>query len=277
MDRPIVAILAIGNELLRGDVENSNTRWLSSHLTQRGAHVVHAAIVRDEPEHITREFRHALTYSPGLLITSGGLGPTADDLTLAAIAQATGRPLEPNVAALAMVAGRYQELSRAGVVASAELSPSRTKMGTLPRGAEPLANRVGAAPGVLLEFGQVTVVCLPGVPQELYDIVENSLKPSLDRVLGPGVQRELVRFAGTPDESRLADALQQVAGRHPEVYVKSHAAGFQREGRFRVTLSTIAADPATAQRALERTVEDLASTLAQIGIRLEGDGRPEPT
>lgn len=110
MDRPIVAILAIGNELLRGDVENSNTRWLSLRLTERGARVVHVAIVRDEIEHIEREFHQALAYAPRLLLTTGGLGPTADDLTLGAIARATYRPLEPNPVALEMVAGRYAEL-----------------------------------------------------------------------------------------------------------------------------------------------------------------------
>lgn len=268
MDRPIVAILAIGNELLRGDVENSNTRWLSLRLTERGARVVHVAIVRDEIEHIEREFHQALAYAPRLLLTTGGLGPTADDLTLGAIARATHRPLEPNPVALEMVAGRYAELARAGSVASADLSPSRRKMGLLPRGAVPLTNRVGTAPGVWLDLESLTVVCLPGVPKELYHIVETSLVPVLDRVLGEGVQREIVRFANTTDESRLADALATVSTRHPEVYIKSHAAGFQVGGQFRITLSTMAADAEEAERSLVGAERDLSEALDANGIRL---------
>jgi molybdenum cofactor synthesis domain-containing protein len=274
MDRPTVVVLAIGNELLRGDVENSNARWLSVRLTARGAYVVHLAVVRDEEEHIEREFHQALTYAPSLLLTTGGLGPTADDLTLSAIARATHRPLEPNSVALAMVEGRYAELARGGTVASAELTPSRRKMGLLPRGAVPLANHVGTAPGVCLNLDALTVVCLPGVPRELYHIVETSLAPVLDRVLGTGVQREIVRFADTTDESRLADALAMVSTRHPHVYIKSHAAGFKVGGRFRITFSTLAADAADAERSLSQAERDLTDALRATGIHMGNDAAP---
>lgn len=271
MNRPNVVILAIGNELLRGDVENSNGHWLSRQFTGLGGHVVHMAVVRDETDHIEREFDHALEYRPQLLVTTGGLGPTADDLTLSAIAQATNCPLEPNPEALAMVAARYAELARAGVVRSAELTPSRRKMGLLPRGATPLANRVGAAPGVCLVLPTLTVVCLPGVPKELYHLVETSMQPVLARVLGPGVQQEIVRFANTSDESRLSEALDTVQRRHPEVYLKSHASGFRPGGWFRISISTIAGSASEAQEATHEAEADLAEELRKHGLRLAVD------
>ena len=274
MDRPVVAILAIGNELLRGDVENSNARWLSQRLTGRGAHLVHVAVVRDEEEHIERELHHAQSYAPQHLLTTGGLGPTADDLTLGAIARATDHPLEPNPSAMAMVETRYDELARAGIVATGGLTPPRRKMAILPRGSLPLANHVGSAPGVCLTLDAVTIVCLPGVPTELYDIFDTSLVPVLDRVLGPGVQREVVRFAETMDESRLAGALSEVATHHPRVYVKSHAAGFQVRGWFRITLSTIAADPPEAERTLTEADRALYEAMQAAGVRLRERAGP---
>lgn len=272
MDRPLVAILAIGNELLRGDVENTNTRWLCQRLTERGAFVVHAAIVRDDPDHIARELAQALSYHPRLVVTTGGLGPTADDLTLAAIAAARGRPLALHPAALAMVEARYAELAGAGVVETGTLTASRQKMAMLPQGASPLSNRVGAAPAVVLELDGSTLVCLPGVPKELYDIFDSSLLPVLDRVLGSGVQYSIERFAVTTDESKLAGALAQVAAEHPDVYVKSHAAGFETDRRFRITLSTIAADPESAERAVTAAEQALARALRASGVPLSPEG-----
>lgn len=264
-------MLAIGNEILRGDVENSNTRWLGQRMTARGAFVVHIAIVRDEIDHIGREFHQALAYHPRLLITTGGLGPTADDLTMEAIARAARRPLEVNPVAQELVASRYAELHASGQVTTAQMTPSRLKMATLPRGATPLTNQVGTAPGVCLELDGATVVSLPGVPRELYHIVETSLAPVLDRVLGEGVQRELVRLAGTSDESTLSEALGQVQGRHPAIYVKSHAGAFRADAQFRITLSTIAGSVEEAEEALRLADADLRKSLEARGIPVRSD------
>lgn len=268
MPRPKVAILAIGNELLRGDVENSNMHWLCQRFTARAALVVHAAVVRDEVEHISRELHHALSYHPKLILTTGGLGPTADDLTLRGVARATKDPLEPNPEAIALVTERYSELEREGAVASAELTPSRRKMGVLPRSAVPLENHVGAAPGVALPWEGVTLVCLPGVPAELHHIFNGSLAPILDRAIGTGVQREITRYADTSDESRLAAALEMAATHHPDVYLKSHATSFQRGGKFRITLSTIAGDEREADALLRSAELELTDALRSARIRL---------
>ncbi|MGQ9729314.1 MAG: molybdopterin-binding protein, partial [Candidatus Fervidibacter sp.] len=115
-----VEIIAIGNELLIGDVLDTNTNWLCRRLTMMGAFVRRAVLVRDDEDAITTEIKGAISRKTNLLFTSGGLGPTDDDRTVAAVAKALGRPLELNEQALKMVERRYRELHEHGFVDSPE-------------------------------------------------------------------------------------------------------------------------------------------------------------
>lgn len=252
-----VEILAVGNELLDGVTQDSNTHWLCREITGIGGWVRHAAMVRDDPEAIVAEVRASRQRGTALLLITGGLGPTADDLTLAAVASAVEVPLVEHPLAREMVARKYEALHQRGAVAFPELTPERLKMALLPEGAAPVENPVGAAPGVLLTLGGMTLVCLPGVPAELKGIFSGSLRPTLLSVLGAGilVEREVLVRLG--DESAMASALQQVAAHYPSVYVKSHARCFDGIEGIRVTLSARGSDRA----ALERTVEAAAAEI----------------
>lgn len=181
---PTVEIFAIGNELLLGEVADTNTAWLCRFLTSMGGEVKRAVLLPDDVEAIRSELEGAFRRKRDLVFATGGLGPTEDDRTLLAVALATGRPLEEHPQALQMVAARYQSLAAAGYVASPELTPPRRKMTLLPRGAFPLANPIGAAPGVLLPLEHTTLICLPGVPEEMRAIVQNTLSSYLQSRFG---------------------------------------------------------------------------------------------
>ncbi|MEM0129665.1 MAG: competence/damage-inducible protein A [Thermoplasmata archaeon] len=274
--RPAIALLAIGDELLQGDVLNTNAHWLIHRLTGLGGAVVHEAMVRDREKEIARELSHARSYRPRLVITIGGLGPTDDDRTVAAVARALGRPLVRNPRALAMVSACYARLAREGIVADARMSASREKMALLPRGALPLANRVGAAPGVWIRRGSHGgLLLLPGVPAEMRDIVLGSFAPFLSRLLGAGAFEEVERRVRTNDESVLAPILRSVSAAHPGVYVKSRAEAFARGRRFRVTLSSRAGTPAEALARIRAAEASLVARLRRAGIPvLPASGRP---
>ncbi len=274
MSESTVAILAIGNEILLGDVVNSNTQWLAKRLRLRGASVVHVAIVRDQLEEIERELAHARTYRPRLLVTTGGLGPTDDDRTVAAVAGALGLELRENDAALTQVAFFYRELAARGRVPSAELSPSRRKMSLLPEGATPLANHVGAAPGIYLVHDGLAILLLPGVPEEMADIFDGAFAPILTELVGDGGFFEIERFARSSDESLLAPMLRLVAERHPSTYVKSRAEVFGRSPWFRVTISASAGRLEDATVRVNAAEADLRATLHDHGIELS-ERRPE--
>ncbi|MFQ5810509.1 MAG: molybdopterin-binding protein, partial [Armatimonadota bacterium] len=112
-------IIAIGNELLSGDVQDTNTHWLCRQITGLGGRVTRAAVVGDNSENIAAELHAALPRRPSLIVTAGGLGPTADDMTLAAVADATNSPLEVSETALAMVRSAYEKFAREGYVEDA--------------------------------------------------------------------------------------------------------------------------------------------------------------
>ncbi len=266
---PMAEILAIGNELLLGEVADTNAAWLCRFLTGLGGKVQRAVLLPDEVEAIAAELQGALRRGSDLVFTTGGLGPTADDRTLAAVAMATGRPLEEHPEALRMVAARYRELAAAGFVAEPDLTPPRRKMALLPQGAIPLANPMGAAPGVLLPLEQTLLVCLPGVPDEMKAIVQGSLAPHLQARLGRAGFVELRLLTDCGDESRLAPLLKEVSQAFPHVYIKSRARAFGPRVRIQIYLSAAAPTTEEAGTLVQEAGRHLEGRLAEAGISAE--------
>jgi nicotinamide-nucleotide amidase len=147
MPAPVVEILVIGNEVLAGDVLDTNSHWLCHELAAHGGRVARVAVLPDDPAVIGEALLAALARRPALVLTCGGLGPTADDLTVAAIAAALSQPLTEHPRAHAMIREFYARLFAHGDVTTPEMTPARAKMAQMPRDAEPLTNTVGAAPG----------------------------------------------------------------------------------------------------------------------------------
>jgi molybdopterin-biosynthesis enzyme MoeA-like protein len=168
-----------------------------------------------------------------------------------------------------MIRDFYAALHRRGEVTTAEMLPARTKMAQMPQGAEPLRNRVGAAPGVLLTAGRSTIVALPGVPAEMKDIFANSLAPRLGGILEEQIHAERTVRTRVWDESILAPAVDEVASRHPRVYVKSRAQVYGTGVPDFVTLAASAPDEANLQALLDAAEADLRTELKHLGIEVE--------
>jgi nicotinamide-nucleotide amidase len=179
-----VETVAIGSELLTGEVLDTNTRWICTHVTGMGGGVERAHIVADSTADIAEVLRSCLRRRPSSIITCGGLGSTADDMTLFAVASALNLEMVLHPEAKEWVRKRYEELAEAGAVDSAEMTPAREKMAYLPAGAEPLPNRVGGAPGVRCPAEDCEIICLPGVPAEMRGVFEESLSPLWRKRLG---------------------------------------------------------------------------------------------
>ena len=262
-----VEVLAIGNEILLGLIEDTNSNYLCRVVRGVGGRVRHIAVLPDEIDAIALDLRASLQRGAELIFTCGGLGPTDDDLTLAGIAKAIGRKLEINAAAQEFVERRYRDFASQGYVSSADLSEARLKMARLPEGARVLENPLGAAPAVVVEVNGAVIVSLPGVPAELKSIVEGPLQDLLARVFGRGSYREHEITVGCGDESELAPALRRVASRHPEVYIKSRASHFGPDTRFRIVISATAATADEADRMIASAASDLTRTLEDAGIQ----------
>ena len=266
MTAPLIEILAIGNELLAGDVLDTNSHWLCHQLAGRGARVSRMATLPDDMTSIGEALLAALSRRPALIVTCGGLGPTADDLTVAALASALGRALAENAAAFAMVRDFYATLFYRGEVATLDMTPARSKMAVLPADAEPLPNSVGAAPGVLMIEGETLIVALPGVPAEMKAIFEESLWPRLAARFSRQVYAERVIQTNCRDESIMAPAVDAVAARHPRVYVKSRAQVYGSGLADFITLSARADNQSEAHALLDGAEADLRTALHKVDV-----------
>lgn len=261
-----VELFIIGNELLIGEIQDTNTHWLCRELNRLGGQVVRATLLRDTATVIAAEIGAALDRAPRVIITSGGLGPTSDDLTLAAVALGLGRELFCNELALQMVRWRYDELTAQGALSQGGLNPAREKMAWFPAGAWPLHNPVGTAPAVMLESGQTTIICLPGVPSELKGIFATSLQPFLSTTFlsGLSVLRTLTVLCN--DESLMEPVLSRVAVEHPAVYIKSLATTIGENNEIDITLNATGRDGGAITALLQAAMHDLQTGFTAHGI-----------
>jgi len=266
-----VEIFSIGDELLRGVVQDSNSFWMAQRIAARGAALARVHVLPDDPELVGEEIRLAVERGVDLIVTQGGLGPTDDDRTREAIAIGTRRSLEPNPDAEDIVRRRYMELAASGAVADASLTEPRLRMSRLPRGARPLDNQVGAAPALVLELERVTIVALPGVPPELDWIWENTLAPELDEILGPGGFAEKTVTLNLLDESAIAELLREIQRRHRTVYVKSRAKGFGEGEEVRVTLTAPGESDDAARELVDAAFSELLEGLERMNVSVKED------
>ena len=248
-------ILIIGNEVLDGLVLDTNSNWMQLGLTALGVVTTRLACVQDE----LGEIEHGLGFlmaSCDIILTSGGLGPTHDDMTLKAIALALGRPLTEDKQALSIVQRQYQDLYDRGIVARPELTDSRRKMAQIPKESIALDNRVGGAPGVMIVENSTTIFCLPGVPSELKFIFDNSVVPWLKENVRVSYYEEVVFFE-LRDESVFAPFIDNVMKRHPKVYIKSMPATYGTSDVLKVWVSARGDDKEQLRALVAGAVSDL--------------------
>ncbi len=263
-----VEIYAIGNELLVGQVLDTNTHWLIRNLTGAGAQVRRAAMIRDDYDDIGEQLLAAIARQPRLIVTTGGLGPTDDDMTFRAVARALNLEQYEDELALEMIRKRYEYLATIRPNFDPSLTESRRKMALFPRGAEILANGTGAAPAMALAVGESTLVCLPGVPIEMKDIYANSMQGVLARTIGTGgyVERNIILDKG--DESRIAPVLLTAQGGHSTVYIKSRGQMVEGTQRLTVVLSRGGSDLPAVRSAVLAAEQEVIAGLESLGYSI---------
>ena len=168
-------IIAIGDEIVGGLTTDTNSGFLAQLLRSAGVETIGFLTVPDDDEAIQGALERALE-DAGVVITTGGLGPTADDLTTACVARLAGHELDLDEASLEMIRRRFRERGL-------EMPPNNRKQALFPRGSTVLPNPDGTAPGFICALGSEAdrrhVVCLPGVPREMRRMAEESVLPWL--------------------------------------------------------------------------------------------------
>ncbi|EEB74349.1 molybdopterin-binding protein [Thermococcus sp. AM4] len=216
-------ILTVGDELLTGNTVDSNSAFIAKRLTERGYWVRRITTVGDDVGEIKAAVQEILGRKPEVLVISGGLGPTHDDVTMLAVAEALGKRLVLCEECLERIREFYERLHREGYIDDPGLNEARRKMAYLPEGAEPLENGEGAAPGAYIEHGGTKIFVLPGMPREMKAMLENEVLPRL----GGRKFVQLKFLAEITDESKLAPILSEALERF-DVRIHSSPKGFGR-------------------------------------------------
>lgn len=252
-----VEIVASGRELLRGRQADVSAHYVAGKLSQRGAIVHRIVFVDDNETAIASALTDALRRGARLLVTVGGLGPTADDRTRVGVADALHLPLAPHPHAKEMVEEAYRGLRQRGIVGRTGMTAAREAMCLIPIGGEPIPNSEGVAPGFLVRIpGGATVVSLPGLPAETRGVFEAACDRLRDVLPKASVAVREVE-APTSDESALRPLLDRLAEEYPRVWITTHAPGARRAGvpvlvRLEAAGSSRQEAESTVENALQR-------------------------
>ena len=215
-----VELICFGNELLIGKTINTNANWLGKRIVTLGAHLTRIITVGDNLEDMVSVIREALDRKPEIIITSGGLGTTFDDIALLAVAKATNRELELSEEAIELIKNRLIELKKIRDI-DLELTEERKRMALVPSGAKVLRNRSGSAPGVMVDIAPTKIFSVPGVPREMKAIFDFEIVKFFD--INPEEQfYERSIIINHVPESELAAAINDSRLSYPKIYVKTH-------------------------------------------------------
>ena len=224
------ALLVIGDEILSGRTKDKNIGYIAEYLTNIGIDLKEVRVVPDEMEEIVEavnRLRARYTY----LFTTGGIGPTHDDITADAVSQALGIPLyeDPRI-----IAGMLERLK------PEDLNEARRRMARIPVGAEHVVNPISKVPGFKIE----NVIVMAGVPSIMQAMMDD-VAPRL--TTGARMMMETVEATGIP-EGTYATALSEIAKAHPDTIIGSYPQF--HEGRFRNQIVVRSKDGAALQAAL---------------------------
>lgn len=207
----IISILSIGNEIVKGKTINSNAAEISSFFTERGHYIRKIVSCRDIKEEISDALYFCLKDSQAV-ITTGGLGPTHDDITAVSIAETFNLKITENEDAMKILRALYEKRN-------IQITEERKKMGLLPEGALIIENDVGTAPGFFIKIGGKFIFSTPGVPSEMrsmlhkiYDLIGESDLFYLSRE---------IEIEGIM-ESAIAPIIREINKKFPDLFLKSH-------------------------------------------------------
>jgi nicotinamide-nucleotide amidase len=241
-------VLSIGSELIGGHLTDTNATFLAQELAAKGIELLHVVQVGDDLDRLTRTLAAAVDEAD-LVICTGGIGPTDDDLTREAICALAG---ETPLVDEGIVAGIREFFSQRGL----EMPERNAKQAWVIPSAEVLPNPIGTAPGWLARIDHTIVVAMPGVPREMVRMWREQALPRIsDHLTGRVYRSANLRTLGI-GESAVSQLLDELT-RRPQPYVGTYA----KDDGVHVRVTASADDPARAER-------DLAETLAEVRRRL---------
>ncbi len=245
-------ILSIGNEIITGQTVDTNSAWLSRQVSELGIRVPRHVTVADDLKAIREEIEQAARKTDLVLVT-GGLGPTEDDLTRQALAAAMGVDLE--------IREEYVERIRAFFTARGRQMPESNKVQALfPAGSEPIDNTCGTAPGIKALCGQTTVFVMPGVPREMQEMYRLAVRPFLVRETGGARMLAVTLHTFGAGESDIGELIRDLMDRKRNPTVGTTA----KQGVISVRIHSYGRNQEESRLLLEETAAEVRKRLGTL-------------
>jgi nicotinamide-nucleotide amidase len=255
-------LVIIGREILQGIVYDTNSYWLCKELLKLGIRVNRIYVVDDSKEEIKEIFYIIFKRKPDIVITTGGLGPTYDDITVESVSESINTELVEDPKALEIVV----EACKRG---NLELTKERRKMALIPKGSLALNNPIGTAPGVYINYENIHIFLLPGVPVEMKSIFENEVKKYLLNIKGREFYSEFYLKIFGIAESDLAPILKNYREKYFPVYFKSHPKGTGEESKHILLHVWYLSKNIEELKIMDEIKEKLINDLSKVAQKIE--------
>ncbi|MBQ9707959.1 MAG: competence/damage-inducible protein A, partial [Firmicutes bacterium] len=252
------AILSVGTEILFGQITNTNTVYLSRELNNMGLDVMYHYTVGDNPERVAEIMELALK-DVDMILTTGGLGPTQDDLTKEVACRVFRDELVVNEHALGLIESYFNRTGR-------KMTENNTKQALMPSRATVFQNDAGTAPGFALEREGKYIVCMPGPPREMTRMFQVSVKPFLEKMTDSVMRYRILRFYGI-GESELETRLLPVIDGQTDPTIATYA----KEGECQVRIASKRADGDEADAAVEEMTSKVLEIAGEYCFSLENE------
>lgn len=260
-------IITIGDEILIGQIVDTNSAFISKELNKIGVSVYQITSVQDDRNHILKALKEA-EGNADIIIITGGLGPTKDDITKHSICEYFNDTLVQNDAVLQHVEFLFKKYIQT------PMSDLNRLQALVPKKAKVLQNRFGTAPGMWIEENEKIFISLPGVPYEMKALMENEVLPGLQKKYHfPFILHKTLITYGL-GESSLADRLEDFEKHLPGFVKLAYLPNF---GKVRLRLSAKGKDKAEVDRAIEEQVGRLLPLIEDIFVGFEGEDSLEST
>ena len=243
-------LVFVGTELLLGDILNTNAQYLSKQLAAIGVNVLHQTVVGDNPDRLRRVLETAFSRAD-LVLTTGGLGPTKDDLTKEVCAAFFGKPLVLHDESLQRMKAYFSEK---GV----EMPQTNEKQAWMPAGCVIFENRNGTAPGCAMEQNGKRLVLLPGPPREMKAMYETGVLPYLRPLTNAVIFSREIRTFGIGESAMAQKVSDLLDSENPTV------APYAKEGEAMLRVTAKAATKEAAEQLLQPVIDEILSRLGGV-------------
>ena len=251
-----VEIFAIGTELVTGLILDTNSHWLAGEVAVAGGEVQRITVLADDREALTAELQAAVARRARVIITTGGLGPTPDDLTVEAVAGVAGCGVDTPREVLADFARRR------GMSLEEASTPPRIKMGTVPAAARVHLNPVGWAPCFSVQVDESSIWCMPGPPREVRGCFRAHIQPVIEQMFAGRSAR--MRVFIDAHESETSPLMQSVMRRIPAAYLKAYV-GLSNPQGLPVDIVVRSTDGMAPNALLQQTYDEFCAVAAASG------------